>query len=72
MARMFVKNGVFYPFDNMGDDLADIGYKQADGFDVDTLLAYPVVRGNISSLLALISCNLYSSSLFKSLILSFS
>lgn len=39
---MFVKNGMFYPFDNMGDDLADIGYKQTDGFDVDTLLAYPV------------------------------
>ena len=42
MAYMFVKNGRYYPFDNLGDNLAEIGYCSSDGFDVDTLLAYPV------------------------------
>lgn len=42
VAYMFVKDGKFYPFDNLGDNLADIGFHPSDGFDVDTLLAYPV------------------------------
>ena len=42
MAYMFVKNGRFYPFDNLGDNLAEIGYRLSDGFEVDTILAYPV------------------------------
>ena len=42
MAYMFVKDGRFYPFDNLGENLADIGHKMSEGFDVDTLLAYPV------------------------------
>ena len=39
---MFVKNGRFYPFDNLGDNVAEIGYRPSDGFVVDTILAYPV------------------------------
>lgn len=42
VAYMFIKDGKFYPFDNLGDNLADIGFQPSDGFDVDTLLAYPV------------------------------
>lgn len=42
MAYMFVKDGKFYPFDSLGENLADIGHKLNSGFDVDTLLAYPV------------------------------
>lgn len=42
VAYMFVKNGKFYPFDNLGDNFAEIGSSPSDGFDVDTLLAYPV------------------------------
>ena len=56
MARMFVKNGKFYPFDRMGDDLADIGYREEDGFDIDTLLAYPISVLNNKGYLTEQSC----------------
>lgn len=42
MAYMFVKDVKFYPFNNLGDNLIDIGLHPSDEFDVDTLLAYPV------------------------------
>lgn len=39
---MFIKGGRFYPFRDLGDDLADIGYCPSAGFEVDNILAYPV------------------------------
>lgn len=42
MAYMFVKNERYFPFDNLGDNPAGIGCRRTDGFDIDTLLAYPI------------------------------
>ena len=36
------KNGRFYPFDNLGNNLAELDNSSEDGFYVDTLLAYPI------------------------------
>jgi hypothetical protein len=56
MAYMYIKNGHFYPFDNLGDNLADLGYNRSDGFDVDTLLAYPIALLNNKGFLTLQCC----------------
>lgn len=56
MAYMYVKNGKYYPFDNLGDNLADIGYKPSDGFDVDTLMAYPLSVLNNKGYMTLQCC----------------
>ena len=56
MAYIYVKGNEYLPFDNLGDDLADIGCSLSSGFDVDTLLAYPIAVLNNKGYITSLSC----------------
>lgn len=59
MEYMYVKDGRYYPFDNLGDDLADIRYSPYVGFEVDTLLAYPIAVLNNKGYITLQCCEVH-------------